>query len=265
VPYRVDLQGGVSNDVLDRLVELGAMDVEVLPDEKIAALMPDSIAPEQLTGALGVHTVSVSPAVGRDAGSVWVLGPRRIRIGRLQIVPANTEAAPGALRLIDATAFGTGLHPTTALCLEALDEFVQIAVPEAVLDVGTGSGVLALSALTLGVPRALGIDMDDEALRVAAENARINDLADRLQLQRGGPATVTGPFPLVLANVLAAPLIEMAPTLVRRVGHHGSLVLSGIPFSAESDVDRAYRRLGMRRVQVKTRAGWVALVLQASW
>ena len=208
---------------------------------------------------------SVSPAVGRDAGSVWVLKPRPIRIGRLRIVPAHAEAEPGALRLVDAAAFGTGLHPTTTLCLEALDEAVQTAAPDAVLDVGTGSGVLALAALRLGVPRALGIDIDDEALRVAAENARINAVEGRLQLTRGGPEAVTGSWPLVLANVLAAPLIEMAPVLVRRVGHLGQLVLSGIPSSVEQDVDEAYRRLGMRRVCVKSKAGWVALVLQASW
>ena len=89
--------------------------------------------------------------------------------------------------------------------------------------------MLALGALMMGVPRALGIDIDDEALRVAAENARINALDDRLQLARGGPETVTGTWPLILANVLAAPLIEMAPALVRRVGHQGQLVLSGIP------------------------------------
>ena len=76
---------------------------------------------------------------------------------------------------------------------------------------------------------------------------------------------VTGTWPLVLANVLAAPLIEMAPALVRRVGHHGRLVLSGIPASVERNVDESYRRLGMRRVGGKSRAGWVAIVLQASW
>jgi ribosomal protein L11 methyltransferase len=142
---------------------------------------------------------------------------------------------------------------------------VQIAAPEAVLDVGTGSGVLALGALMMGVPRALGTDVDDEALRIAAENARINALGERLQLARGGPETVGGAWPLVLANVLAGPLIEMAPALVRRVGHRGQVVLSGIPASVEHDVERAYRRLGMRRVRVTSRAGWVALVMQASW
>lgn len=264
MPYRIDLCGA-SDDALDRLVELGAIDAERLEGGGIAALMPDGLAPEQVASALGLCDIAVSPAVGRDAGSVWVLSPRPVRVGRLRIVPAHLDTEPGALRLVDAGAFGTGLHPTTALCLEALDEVVQTAAPDAVLDVGTGSGVLALGALLLGVPRASGIDIDDEALRVAAENARINGVEGRLQLTRGGPEIVTGSWPLVLANVLAAPLIEMAPALVRRVGHLGYLVLSGVPSSVEPQVEAAYGRQGVRRVNVKSKAGWVALVLQASW
>lgn len=196
---------------------------------------------------------------------MWVLSPRPIRIGRLSIVPAHFEAAPHIVRLIDTTAFGTGLHPTTALCLHLLDDIVQVALPDAVLDVGTGSGVLALAALTLGVARAQGIDVDQDALRAAADNARLNQLDDRLQLLHGGPDAISGAWPLVLANVLAAPLIEMAPTLVRRVGGRGELVLSGIPASVEPDVVRAYRHHGMQLVDVKSRRGWVALRLRASW
>lgn len=264
VPYRVDIRR-VGDNALDHLVELGAIDVEFSRDGSVAALIPDGVRPEQIASALRVEGISVSPAEGRDAGSVWVLSPRPVTIGRLRIVPAHIDAEPDALRLIDAAAFGTGLHPTTALCLEALEEAVQIARPEAVLDVGTGSGVLALAALTLGVPRALAIDIDDEALRVAAENARINALEDRFELKRGGPDAIAGTWPLVMANVLAAPLIEMAPTLAGRVAHRGQLVLSGIPSSVEEDVDRAYRHVGMRRVNIKSRGAWVALVLQASW
>ncbi len=111
----------------------------------------------------------------------------------------------------------------------------------------------------------VGIDIDGDALRVAAENARINGMSDRLQLAHGGPESMSGAWPLVFANVVAAPLIEMAPTLVRRVGHHGQLVLSGIPASVEQNVDDAYRRLGMLRVHATARAGWVALVMRASW
>jgi ribosomal protein L11 methyltransferase len=264
VPYRLDLPD-LGDEALDRLIELRALDVECMPGRGIAASMPDSVLPEQVAQALGVGKFSVSPATGRDADSIWILSPRPVRAGRILIVPAHLEPEPGALKLVDATAFGTGLHPTTALCLEALDEALQIAVPDTVLDVGTGSGVLALAALTLGVPRAMGVDIDGEALSVATENAKINGLEERLQLARGGPDAATGTWPLVLANVLAAALIEMAPRLVRRLSHHGRLVLSGIPLGVEDEVGQAYRRLGMRVVSVRSRAGWVALVLEASW
>jgi ribosomal protein L11 methyltransferase len=131
--------------------------------------------------------------------------------------------------------------------------------------VGTGSGVLALAALTLGAARAMGVDVDAEALRVASENARLNGLSDRLQLLLGGPEATEETYPLVLANILAAPLVEMAPTLVRRVAHHGDLVLSGIPVSLENEVRKVYRDLGMHLVDVRSRAGWIAIILRASW
>ena len=264
MPYRLDLRN-VGDEALDRLVALGALDVESSRERSIAALMPDGVTPDQVASALGLRDVSASPAMGRDADSVWVLSPRPIRVGSLRIIPSQIAAEPGALRLIDTPVFGTGLHPTTAMCLEALDEAIPIVRPRGVLDVGTGSGVLALAALMLGAPRAMAIDIDEEALRVAEENARLNGLGERLQLARGGPDSIKGRWPLILANILAAPLIEMAPALVRRIGHLGQLVISGIPRSVEPDVEHAYRHLGMRRVSMKSREGWVALVLQASW
>jgi ribosomal protein L11 methyltransferase len=262
VPYRVELHS-TAEGALARLIDLGALDVEVTGQGTASALMPDSVTPDEVIRAIG--GVTITPAVGRDADSVWILRPRPFQVGRLRIVPADIVAEPGDIRLADAPAFGTGLHPTTALCLEAISDMVESDPPGSVLDVGTGSGVLALAALTLGVPRALGIDVDEGALQVAAENARLNGLASRLALSRGGPGTVSGAWPLVLANVLAAPLIEMAPVLVQRVGRRGRLVLSGIPRSVEGDVRRAYCHLGMRHHETRSRAGWVALVLQATW
>src|SRR5262245_3576923 len=113
--------------------------------------MPDSVPSQDVARALGLQSVAASPAIPRDASSVWVLSLRPIRIGRLRIAPMSAEMEPGTLRLIDGGAFGTGLHPTTALCLEALQEELEVARPDTVLDVGTGSGVLALAALLLGV------------------------------------------------------------------------------------------------------------------
>jgi ribosomal protein L11 methyltransferase len=146
-----------------------------------------------------------------------------------------------------------------------IDDLTLDNLPDAVLDVGTGSGVLAIAALLFGVPLALGIDVEHEALSVARQNAQLNGLGERLQLLRGGPEAVAGIWPLVIANVTAAALIEMAPALVRRVGPRGRVVLSGIPSSLERDVGETYRRLGMRPLQAKSRAGWSALVLEASW
>ena len=246
VPYRIDISCP-PHDSLEHLVALGALDIEEVND-RLAAIFPDGVTPEAVARALGVASVAVSPAVGRDDESVWRLSPHA-----------------GSLRMTDSKVFGSGHHPTTVLCVEAIEEALTGAVPDSLLDVGTGSGVLALTALQLGVPRAVGLDIDADALRVAAENARLNNMGDRLQLVLGGPDAVNGSWPLVVANVLAAPLMEMAPVLVRRVGHHGRLILSGIPWSVESEVRQTYQRLGMRHIRSETRAGWTVLVVEASW
>jgi ribosomal protein L11 methyltransferase len=109
------------------------------------------------------------------------------------------------------------------------------------------------------------LDIDADALKTAAEHARLNNLSDRLQLVLGGPGVLDGGWPLVVANVLAAPLIEMTPVLIRRVGSGGRLVLSGIPWFLESEVRQTYQRPGMRHIRSETRAGWAVVVAQASW
>jgi len=192
-------------------------------------------------------------------------GRASVRVGRFLLQPEHVPSQAGALRLCDGPAFGTGLHPTTALCLEVLEELHDLDLPASALDVGTGSGVLALAALLAGVPRVVGIDIDPDAMTVAAENARLNQLEDRFDLVPGGPEGLTGSWPLVLANVLTAPLIEMAPALVQRVGHGGRLVLSGVPQSMAADLEAAYKRLGMRSAGTRTRAGWAAVMLSPSW
>lgn len=289
MPYRLDLDidpAGAA-DALDRLVELGALDVEPL-ENGLAAIMPDGVAAARVARALGRGDAElrVTPARGRDDGSVWLVKPRPVQAGRFRIVPVDGDwpdasasrgldatgldaSAPPeevwTLLMTDGPAFGTGLHPTTALCLEMLDEELRVECPAWVLDVGTGSGVLALAALRAGVGHAVAIDIDADAVRVAAANARLNGLASRLALVHGGPEVLTGAWPLVLANVLAAPLIDMAPALSRRVGRSGRLLLSGIRESLATDVEQAYRRCGMRQIRTQAQDGWTALLLHASW
>lgn len=263
MPYRIDIRSPPP-DALDLLVELGALDIEAV-EEGIAAILPDGVSKDVVMGALGVSCVIVSPAFARDSGSVWLLSPRAVRVGRILVVSPDEAAPSTALRLVDSEAFGTGHHPTTALCIEALEEILTVDRPDRILDVGTGSGILALAALTIGVPKAVAVDIDADALKIAAENARLNHLEDRLQLVLGGPDDVDGKWPLIMANVLAAPLIDMAPTLVRRVASAGRLILSGIPCSLEAEVRKTYQHFGVRHIATHTRSGWTALIAQASW
>ena len=263
MPYRIDLPHPPV-DALDRLIELGALDVGPI-DSGLAAIMPDSVSDVTVSRALGVNDLRAGPALGRDDGSVWLLAPRAIQIGRLRIVPAEHPPQGDVVRLLDAPAFGTGLHPTTVLCLEALQEELSTSMPASILDVGTGSGILALAALHAGVAQAVAIDIADDAVRTATANAALNNVSSRLRVVHGGPDAVSGAWPLVLANILAAPLIEMAPTLARRVGHSGHLVLSGIHSSLADEVAQAYRRAGMHHVQTASRDGWTALTFRASW
>jgi ribosomal protein L11 methyltransferase len=262
IPRSGDLAPG---NALERLIDMGALDADISTSGGIAAIMPDHVTPAQVAGALGGVDVTLSAAIARDAGSVWVLKPRAFRVGRLQFLPADADPGPGVIRLVDSSAFGTGMHPTTALCLEAIQDEAQSSRPERMLDIGAGSAVLALAALGSGIPRAHGIDIDDDALQVARENARLNAVEDRLSLTCGGPDTLEQTWPLIVANVLAAPLIEIAPAIVRLVAHRGRLILSGIPASLEHDVVVAYRHLGMHHVRATSRSGWIALVFQATW
>lgn len=263
MPYRVDISDPPP-DALDLLVRLGALDLEPVGDG-LAAILPDGVTPDAVSRTLGAAKVKISPAAARDDGSVWLLSPQPVRVGGILIASPKAAAAPNVLRLNDSGAFGTGHHPTTALCVEALEEIVTAERVTGMLDVGTGSGILALAALLLGVPEAVGLDIDADALKAAAENARLNHVSERLRLVPGGPDAVEGNWPLVVANVLAAPLIEMAPALVRRVGRRGRLILSGIPSSLEFEVRRAYEHLGIRHFGSRTRGGWTALTAEASW
>jgi ribosomal protein L11 methyltransferase len=268
VPYRIDIER-IDESGLLRLLDLGAIDIESSREGPGAAvLMPDAVSPQDVAEVLGLARVSVSAVTGRDADSVWMLSHQPVRIGRLRFVPAtraDVVPAPGVLRMLDTAAFGTGRHPTTALCVEVIDDLVSTTPPTSMLDVGTGSGVLALAALAHGVPHVVAIDIDGEAVRTAVAHARLNGLATRLHAVHADLTALRGRWPLVVANVLAAPLVEMAPRLTACVGHGGELVLSGIPSAVSEDVARAYRHLGMHLVDVRTRAGWVALVLRASW
>ncbi|NIR61655.1 MAG: methyltransferase, partial [Gammaproteobacteria bacterium] len=152
-------------------------------------------------------------------------------------------------------AFGTGTHPTTALCLEWLDGASPAGAR--VLDYGCGSGVLAIAAARLGAAHVWATDNDPQALEATRENARLNGVRDRLTVAFATEAIPTG-FDVTLANILAGVLVELAPVLTARTRRGGVLVLSGIREAQRGEVEAAYAP-AVPRLACAGREGWVRL------
>ena len=173
-------------------------------------------------------------------------------------IPIWIEAGP---------AFGTGHHGTTKGCMQALALELARKRPRRVLDIGTGSGVLALGAVKRGVTYALGTDMDKESIRIAHENRKNNKAGRKLKLlhARGaGHATIRAgaPYDLVLANILAKPLVGLAPEIARLVAPGGRVILSGLLTHQEPQVKAAYAGRGFTLKHRRRLNGWSTLVYQ---
>ena len=181
---------------------------------------------------------------------------------RTWIVPWNHELPAGAevpdaavIRLDPGLAFGSGTHPTTALCLEWLDGLALDG--ETILDVGCGSGILALAALKLGAARAVGIDNDPQALAATADNAERNGVGERLALYAPEDAPQRA-YPVVVANILAVALDALADTLAARVQPGGAIALSGILAGQEDGLVARYAEW-FDDLQVARRDDWIRI------
>jgi len=178
-----------------------------------------------------------------DWSTAWRARIRSTRVGRLWVGPP-WEAAPAgtvSLTIEPKMAFGTGDHPTTALCLAAVEAFCSAHPGASVLDVGTGTGVLALMARKLGAARVVGVDNDPMSVTLAQENAALNGI-DGVELSGASLDAVDGQFDLVLANILANTLVELAPALVKHT--RVRLVLAGVLIHQEDEVREAFERAG---------------------
>ncbi|OBZ92989.1 ribosomal protein L11 methyltransferase [Pararhizobium polonicum] len=171
-----------------------------------------------------------------------------------------------AIEIDAGQAFGTGHHGTTAGCLEVIETVMRARKVRNALDLGTGSGVLAIAARKLKPVPVLATDIDPIATRVAAENVKRNGIATGITTLTApgfhSPAFAThGPFDLIIANILARPLIKMAPQLASHLAPGGSVILSGILASQRWKVLSAYNGQHLRHVRTIWRNGWVTIHL----
>ena len=207
-----------------------------------------------------------------DWAEAWKAHFPVLRVGRrLVIRPTwrrhHREPDDVVLALDPGMAFGTGLHPSTRLCLAALEVVAGRGRLDGarVLDVGCGSGILAIAATRLGARSALGVDTDPIAIDSTIANVRRNRLTKLVGASRGSVPVNTmlwrqwGPFDLVLANLIASLLIELAPALAASVRPGGRLLASGIFIDRESEVVAAFEQLGLRIVDREHHTEWVVL------
>ena len=172
-----------------------------------------------------------------------------------------------AIEIEAGLAFGTGHHGTTSGCLEMLEQVVRQEQPRNALDLGTGSAVLAIAVAKLAHIPVLATDIDPVATDVAADNVGLNGVSDHVETETATgfdhPVfAARGPFDLVIANILAGPLIELAPSMVQHVAPGGSIILSGILDRQGDAVLAAYTSQGFRHIRTLLREGWVTLHLK---
>ncbi len=248
--------------------EPGRLGGEIWPESRLTALFPAGANPKgAMAEAAAMLGVALPLAVTYPlAEQDWVRAARDqfapIRItGALWIVPSWCEAPDAGavnIRLDPGLAFGTGSHPTTRLCLEWLAR--EIETGASVLDYGCGSGILAIAASMLGAGRVVGTDVDSQAIEASRANAATNNVAATFLPPEALADLDQGTFDIVVANILAKPLMLLAPVMAARVRVGGRIVLSGILSDQAFDVAAAYAPWFIIAVWTTGDDGWVAMV-----
>ena len=209
------------------------------------------------------------PIADENWMAAWKDHYHPIPIGKkLLVLPAwlsNPETSRLAVKIDPSMAFGTGTHPSTQLCLELVEEYVQSG--KVVIDIGCGSGILSIAALKLGAARALAVDIDPASVKATAENSSANGVLDQVETGLGSVSEVReGKFsfksaPVVLANILAPVIIRLFNAgMADLVDPQGVIILAGILAEQADGVKEAAGEYGLSFVEMRQSGDWVALV-----
>ena len=279
VEVRVKTQLQTAEAMAMRLIDLGARGAATVASEHAAVVtvhFPDSAdafpmssieaAVQSVDDALGLgrssrlERVVVNDDRWQDA---WKHYFKPVRVGRRIVVKPsweNFDPAPGDITIeIDPQmAFGTGLHPTTQLCLRALEDGVRPG--HVIADVGTGSGILAIAAVELGASHVDAVDNDDVAVRTAQANVERNGVAGQLSPAFGsGIPPHAGYYDLIIANITGPAAVELAPDALRALGPGGIYLASGFTRAREDEVDQGIEQAGLTILGKDCQEDWLCL------
>lgn len=202
----------------------------------------------------------------QDWAEAWKAHYHTTRLGSRMVVrplweQAETQPGDIVISLDPGMAFGTGTHPTTQLCIAALEHMVKPGVT--VLDMGCGSGILAIAAIKLGASKVVAVDNDPVAVHVTVENAKVNEVEDKIIAQHGSLDTVKSSarrFDLLVANIIARIIIDMCEQGLGQIVRPGGLALfSGVVFDQVDDVNAALTRAGLKVTGITQEGDWVAI------
>ncbi len=229
----------------------------------VAHFEDDDAARACVDSLKGMWALRADAVIGDAWRDAWKAFFKPIKVGeRLWVCPSweevPTEAKAGIVLQIDpGAAFGTGTHETTQLVLRTLESLVKRDIEA--LDVGCGSGILAIAAAKLGARHVVAIDNDPQAIIVSDENAEINRVSDRIQASTTDVAEINQTFALVLANIEYKVLSVIAPALTRVTEAAGTLVLSGLLAHQQADILACFP--AFKLIERQQAADWIALVL----
>lgn len=255
---------------LDPTALLPDVTVKIYRDESAHSASEVAATHRQIAALLARHglpTPHITQLDDIDWANAWRANYHPLRVGRrLWIEPSwerrtDHDADDIVIALDPGMAFGTGTHATTQLCLELLEAWVR--PNDHILDLGTGSGILAIAAARLGAARVLAVDIDPQSVTAARENVAANGVADVVTVDGGSlDALAGGQWHIVVANILATVLIEMIASggLTALVAPGGRLMLSGILAVQQADVAAALAAVGWELDGVRAMGEWVALV-----
>jgi ribosomal protein L11 methyltransferase len=232
--------------------------------ERAAAVVSEALGHLQAFGLRPIGDLQTRLVDEADWAEAWKAHFHVLRLGRRLVIKPSWRRHHRAddevvIDLDPGMAFGTGLHPTTRLCLEALEARADRAPLGRALDVGCGSGILSIAAVKLGATRALGVDIDPIAIEATTANARHNRVGKRVRARDGTIPSGEGPFDLVLANLIAGLLVELAANLAAELVVGGTLIASGIFIDREPEVRRALEGAGLEVTGRRHETDWVAL------